>query len=121
MTTPAVPAHAAGHLTLGNLLGALRPMATRQDDAFYGVADLHAMTLAHDPAVLRAGHRELDAAARRRARPGHAVRQSRVPTHRRSPTCSSARPPPASSAGWCSSRRRAAESSTRVSLFTYPV
>ncbi|WP_182525581.1 tryptophan--tRNA ligase [Nocardioides dongkuii] len=44
-----------GRLTLGNLLGALRPMAAAQDgaDCYYGVADLHAMTVTHDPAVLR--------------------------------------------------------------------
>ncbi|GAW48830.1 MULTISPECIES: tryptophan--tRNA ligase [unclassified Nocardioides] len=45
----------SGHLTLGNLLGALRPMAARQRDAdcYYGIADLHAMTTPHDPARLR--------------------------------------------------------------------
>ncbi len=50
----------SGHLTLGNLLGALRPMAAGRPDAesFYGVADLHAMTTAHDPARLRALTRE---------------------------------------------------------------
>ena len=50
-----------GHLTLGNLLGALRPMAAAQDDAecFYGVCDLHALTIAHDPALLRRHRREI--------------------------------------------------------------
>src|ERR1700752_4376292 len=54
-----------GHLTLGNYLGALRPMVTAQDEAladgecFYGVCDLHAMTVAHDPARLRALTTEL--------------------------------------------------------------
>ncbi|ABL80024.1 MULTISPECIES: tryptophan--tRNA ligase [unclassified Nocardioides] len=49
----------SGHLTLGNLLGALRPMAAAQRDAstpaacFYGIADLHAMTTPHEPARLR--------------------------------------------------------------------
>ena len=44
-----------GHLTLGNLLGALRPMAAAQEraDCFYGVADLHALTVPHEPARLR--------------------------------------------------------------------
>ena len=44
-----------GHLTLGNLLGALRPMAAGQDEAdcFYGIADLHALTVQHDPVGLR--------------------------------------------------------------------
>ena len=53
----------SGRLTLGNLLGALRPMAERQDSpgrpAFYGVSDLHAMTIPHDPAELRDRTREL--------------------------------------------------------------
>ncbi|WP_205472071.1 tryptophan--tRNA ligase [Nocardioides sp. SYSU D00038] len=50
-----------GSPTLGNLLGALRPMAAGQDDAdcFYGVADLHALTIPHDPARLRTATREL--------------------------------------------------------------
>jgi tryptophanyl-tRNA synthetase len=53
----------SGRLTLGNLLGALRPMAERQDSpgrpAFYGISDLHAMTTPHDPAELRDRTREL--------------------------------------------------------------
>ena len=44
----------SGRLTLGSYLGALLPMSQRQDDAFYGVSDLHAMTTEHDPALLRA-------------------------------------------------------------------
>lgn len=49
----------SGHLTLGNLLGALRPMAAAQhEDCFYGIADLHAMTTPHDPARLRSLTRE---------------------------------------------------------------
>jgi tryptophanyl-tRNA synthetase len=49
-----------GHLTLGNLLGALRPMAAAQleADCFYGVADLHALTVTPDPAALRGLVRE---------------------------------------------------------------
>ncbi|MGI9157562.1 MAG: tryptophan--tRNA ligase [Marmoricola sp.] len=49
-----------GRLTLGNLLGALRPMAAGQEesDCFYGIADLHALTVAHDPATLREHVRE---------------------------------------------------------------
>lgn len=44
----------SGRLTLGNLIGALRPMAARQEDAYYGLSDLHALTTAHDPGLLRA-------------------------------------------------------------------
>ena len=42
-------------LHLGNYLGALRHWVTLQDDydVFYFVADLHALTVKHDPAVLR--------------------------------------------------------------------
>ncbi len=45
-----------GHLTLGNLLGALVPMRAEQETGrcFYGIADLHALTVTHDPARLRA-------------------------------------------------------------------
>ena len=44
----------SGHLTLGNLLGALRPMVAGQHpDCFFGIADLHAMTTPHDPTRLR--------------------------------------------------------------------
>jgi tryptophanyl-tRNA synthetase len=46
----------SGHLTLGNLLGAVRGWTTdqRQVGGLYGVADLHALTLEHDPAQVRA-------------------------------------------------------------------
>lgn len=44
----------SGRLTLGNYLGALRPMAaTAGPDTFYGLSDLHALTTPHDPALLR--------------------------------------------------------------------
>jgi len=56
----------SGRLTLGNLLGALRPMASlqrppagRQQGAYYGVSDLHAMTTPHDPGLLRSRTAEL--------------------------------------------------------------
>lgn len=72
----------SGRLTLGNLLGALRPMAGQQEDAFYGVSDLHAMTTEHDPALLRERTTEmatlLIAAGLDEAT---LFRQSRVPAH----------------------------------------
>ncbi|SDT03152.1 tryptophan--tRNA ligase [Microlunatus soli] len=45
----------AESLHLGNYLGALRQWVPLQDDheAFYGVADLHALTVDQDPAALR--------------------------------------------------------------------
>ena len=50
----------SGHLTLGNLLGAIQHWAADQrgDDSLYGVADLHALTTEHDPASVRAITRE---------------------------------------------------------------
>ena len=44
-----------GNLHLGNYLGALRQWVSLQDDhdAFYCVVDQHAITVEHDPAVLR--------------------------------------------------------------------
>ena len=50
-----------GHLTLGNYLGAIRAMAEEQHTAtcFYGVADLHALTVAHRPRELAALTREV--------------------------------------------------------------
>ena len=46
----------SGDLHLGNLLGALVNWSKMQDDfdAVYCVVDLHALTLRHDPAALRA-------------------------------------------------------------------
>jgi tryptophanyl-tRNA synthetase len=46
----------SGHLTLGNLLGAVLGWTTdrHQAGSLYGVADLHALTLEHDPATVRA-------------------------------------------------------------------
>jgi tryptophanyl-tRNA synthetase len=73
----------SGHLTLGNYLGALRGMAAAQGSGcFYGVSDLHAMTLDHDPATLAAATRELQtlllAVGLKRST---LFRQSRVPAH----------------------------------------
>ncbi len=50
----------SGRLTLGNHLGALRRFASRGDASqdFFFVADLHAMTIRHDPRRLRSLTRE---------------------------------------------------------------
>ena len=76
----------SGHLTLGNLLGALRGMAAEQETGrcYYGVSDLHALTTAHDPRELAASTRELQtlllAAGLDPAR-STLFRQSDVPAH----------------------------------------
>jgi tryptophanyl-tRNA synthetase len=43
----------SGRLTLGNYLGALRRFRDHQDNGFYFVADLHALTTEHEPSRLR--------------------------------------------------------------------
>jgi tryptophanyl-tRNA synthetase len=43
----------SGPLTLGNYLGALRRFREHQDNGFYFVANLHALTTEHDPGRLR--------------------------------------------------------------------
>src|ERR1700742_1398306 len=50
----------SGHLTLGNLLGAIQHWVADQRgrDSLYGVADLHALTTEHDPAAVREITRE---------------------------------------------------------------
>ena len=115
-----------GRLTLGNLLGALRPMAAAQHDAdcFYGIADLHALTTAARPApAARARPRRprrccsrpaSTAATLFRAEPGAGAHPARLPArvhrdHRRAEPDD-----PVQGEG--------ARASTRpgVSLYTYP-
>ena len=52
-----------GNLHLGNYLGAIRNWVTLQDDfeSIYCVVDLHAITVAQDPAALRQSTREVTA------------------------------------------------------------
>ncbi|WP_344801518.1 tryptophan--tRNA ligase [Microlunatus ginsengisoli] len=76
----------ADSMHLGNYLGALRQWVPLQDthDAFYGVADLHALTVEQDPVVLR--ERVLRAAAQLLAAGVDPARstvflQSQVPEH----------------------------------------
>jgi tryptophanyl-tRNA synthetase len=44
----------SGQLHLGNYFGAIRQHVARQDNAFYFIADFHALTTVHDAAALRA-------------------------------------------------------------------
>jgi tryptophanyl-tRNA synthetase len=48
----------SGRLTLGNYLGALRRFPYDQDGSLYGVMNLHAMTVEHEPGVLAHRTRE---------------------------------------------------------------
>lgn len=43
----------SGSLTIGNYIGALAPMREATGDCYYGISDLHAMTMPHDPTLLR--------------------------------------------------------------------
>lgn len=119
----------SGHLTLGNLLGALRPMALAQDQdggCFYGVADLHAMTTAHDPARLAALTRETQAlmlAAGLDPERAVVFRQSRVPTHTAMAyllECTAFVGELDRMIQFKEKRRSGAAGGTRVSLYTYP-
>lgn len=111
----------SGRLTLGNLVGALQPMTQRQDDAFYGVSDLHAMTTEHSPAELAERRRELCtlllAVGLDRAT---LFRQSRVPAHTGLAyllECTAT----TGELGRMVQFKEKATPSTRAALFTYPV
>lgn len=120
----------SGPLTLGNLLGALRPMVHSQQHGggrFYGVADLHAMTTAHDPARLAALTRETQAlmlAAGLDPERSVLFRQSRVPTHTAMAyllECTAFVGELDRMIQFKEKRRSGGTAGTRVSLYTYPV
>lgn len=72
----------SGSLTLGNYLGALRRFARDPGDGFYFVADLHAMTTAHNPRRLAELTRETAVLMLAAGIPGGMVFvQSEVPAH----------------------------------------
>jgi tryptophanyl-tRNA synthetase len=79
-----------GRLTLGNHLGALRRFVDAQDgsspdECFFGLSDLHALTTARDPAVLRSTVTEMATlflAAGLDPSRATLFRQSQVPAHR---------------------------------------
>ena len=113
----------SGRLTLGNLLGALRPMRERQADAFYGISDLHAMTPSTTPPSCASGRPSW----RRCCSPSASTeatlfRQSRVPAHAQLAyllECT-ATTGELNRMVQFKEKGRGVES-TRVSLFTYPV
>jgi tryptophanyl-tRNA synthetase len=75
-----------GHMHIGNLIGAIRPMVAAQRDgaAIVFIADLHALTVEHDPDSLRAFSTEQVAILLAAGLdPSHALlyRQSQVPEH----------------------------------------
>jgi tryptophanyl-tRNA synthetase len=79
-----------GQLHLGNYLGAIRRWVAMQDSlgpndrAWFFIADLHAITMGHDPAALRSATREIAAALMAAGiDPARAVlfNQAQVPEH----------------------------------------
>jgi len=75
-----------GTLHLGNLLGGIRPLVEGQHDgpAIAMIADLHALTMEHDPAKVRAATLELAAVLLAAGvDPGHTalIANSQVPEH----------------------------------------
>ena len=116
----------SGHLTLGNLLGALRGMVAEQHTGtcFYGVSDLHAMTTTHDPAGLAATTRELQTLLIAAGLdPAHSVlfRQSRVPAHTELAYLLECTAYVGELGRMIQYKEKGSRPQTRVSLFTYPV
>jgi tryptophanyl-tRNA synthetase len=75
-----------GGLHLGNLLGGIRPLVESQHDgpAIAMIADLHALTMEHDPAKVRAASLELAAVLLAAGvDPGHTalIANSQIPEH----------------------------------------
>ena len=119
----------ADSLHLGNYLGALRQWVPLQDDheAFYGVANLHALTVETDPAVLR--DRSLRSAAQMLAAgvdPNRATvfLQSDVPEHTQLSwilACLTGFGQAQRMTQFKDKSARMGAESTNVGLFTYPV
>jgi tryptophanyl-tRNA synthetase len=122
-----------GRLQLGNLLSAIRPLAAasrracRPDDVLVMVADLHALTVEHDPTTLQARAREVVAvllAAGVDPAGATVFLQSRVRAHRRLHYLLEA----VASIGECTrmvqfkeKSRTGGGASARLALLTYPV
>jgi tryptophanyl-tRNA synthetase len=119
----------ADSLHLGNYLGALRQWVPLQDDhdAFYGVADLHALTVEQDPADLR--EKTLRAAAQLIAAGIDPQRstvfiQSHVPEHTQLSwvlTCMTGFGQAGRMTQFKDKSAKAGAESTTVGLFSYPI
>ena len=117
----------SGHLTLGNLLGALLPMqkATETDDCFYGISDLHALTVAHDPAHLTSVRAELAALMLASGLDPQAATlfiQSKVPAHSQLLYLLESTASMGETGRMIQYKQKGrGRLDTRVSLFTYPI
>jgi tryptophanyl-tRNA synthetase len=115
-----------GHLHLGNLLGALRPMAGAQDehDSIAMIADLHSLTVEHDPETVRALTLEqatiMLAAGIDPARTAIIV-QSQVPEHTQLHYLLECATMHGEAARMIQFKEKSADGPVRLSLLTYPV
>lgn len=110
----------SGRLTLGNHLGALRRFP-EDPDGFYFVADLHAMTMPHDPA--RQLTLSLETAALLLAAglpPGSVFLQSAVPAHAQLAYLLECTTHVGELARMIQFKEKGGRPGTRASLFTYP-
>ncbi len=101
-------------------------MAAEQDNAFYGVADLHAMTLAHDPHELAVRRRELQTLLLAAGLGGDAGAatvfcQSDVPAHTALAYLLECTAYTGELSRMIQYKEKGRGRSTRVSLYTYPV
>lgn len=116
-----------GHLQLGNLLAAVRPLVRDQDvvPTYALVADLHAMTVEHDPSALAELAREAAAVVLAAGLdPRHAVlfAQSEVPEHAQAHYLLESTATFGEARRMIQFREKAAgRDSVRLSLLTYPM
>jgi tryptophanyl-tRNA synthetase len=116
----------SGRLTLGNHLGALRRFAAvdEPDDAYFFVADLHALTTPHDPT--RSARLARESALLFLAAglpPGTVFLQSQVPAHAQLAyllECTATVGELSRMIQFKEKSRRSGDRSVRASLFTYP-
>jgi tryptophanyl-tRNA synthetase len=113
----------SGRLTVGNYLGALRRFAERTEEpGFYFVADLHAMTTAHDPKRLATLTRETAPVLLASGLPQEsAFIQSAVPAHARLAYLLECTAYVGELSGMVQYKEKGrGKPMTRASLFTYP-
>jgi len=115
-----------GHLHLGNLLGALRPLIAAQDraESIAMIADLHALTREHDPAAVRALAREqviVMLAAGVDPERTAIIAQSRIPEHTELHYLLECVTAYGEATRMIQFKEKSAAGPVRLSLLTYPV
>jgi tryptophanyl-tRNA synthetase len=115
-----------GHLHLGNLLGALRPLIAAQDrgESIAMIADLHALTREHDPGTVRALTREqvtVMLAAGVDPERTAIIAQSRIPEHTELHYLLECVTAYGEATRMIQFKEKSAAGPVRLSLLTYPV